>query len=88
MNTIPKCVASTTLKQTAWNATPHRGDVVESMAELKEQPGGTVLKIGTGGPLSRTLLKHRLVDEYLFWLAPVIAGSGGPSLRRHRHHVS
>lgn len=23
------------------------------------------------------MLKHRLVNEYLFWLVPVIAGSGG-----------
>ncbi|WP_188190367.1 dihydrofolate reductase family protein [Nonomuraea sp. SYSU D8015] len=78
MNTIPKHVASTTLKEaTAWNATLIEGDVVEEVAKLKEQPGGDVLKVGTGGPLSRTLLRHRLVDEYLFWLVPVIAGSGG-----------
>ena len=30
----------------------------------------------TGGSFSRTLLEHRLVDEYLFWLFPVIAGGG------------
>ena len=46
------------------------------MRKLKEQPGGDILKIGTGGSFSRTLLEHRLVDEYLFWLFPVIAGSG------------
>ncbi|MFI7700060.1 dihydrofolate reductase family protein [Nonomuraea sp. NPDC049480] len=53
------------------------GDVVEEVTKLKERPGGNILKVGTGGTLSRTLLKHRLVDEYLFWLVPVIAGSGG-----------
>ena len=47
-----------------------------AVRELKEQPGGDILKIGTGGSFSRTLLEHRLVDEYLFWLFPVIAGSG------------
>ncbi|MFD2357303.1 dihydrofolate reductase family protein [Nonomuraea ferruginea] len=26
--------------------------------------------------MSRTLLEHRLVDEYLFWLFPTIAGGG------------
>ncbi|MDQ4058992.1 MAG: dihydrofolate reductase family protein [Actinomycetota bacterium] len=46
------------------------------MRRLKEQQGGDILKIGTGGSFSRTLLEHRLVDEYLFWLFPVIAGSG------------
>jgi dihydrofolate reductase len=76
MNTIPKYVASTTLKETAWNATLIEGDVVEEVAKLKSRPGGDILKVGTGGPLSRTLLQHGLVDEYLFWLVPVIAGSG------------
>ncbi len=76
MNTIPKHVASRTLTQVAWNAALLQGDLVDAVRELKEQSGGDILKIGTGGSFSRTLLKHRLVDEYLFWLFPVIAGSG------------
>jgi dihydrofolate reductase len=39
-------------------------------------PHGDILKVGTGGSFSRALLEHRLVDEYLVWLFPVIAGSG------------
>ena len=46
------------------------------LPKLKEEPGGDILRIGTGGSFSRTLLEHRLVEEYLFWLFPVIAGSG------------
>ena len=76
MNTIPKHVASRTLTQMKWNATLLGGDVVDAVRKLKEQPGGDILKVGTGGSFSRTLLEHRLVDEYLFWLFPVIAGSG------------
>src|ERR671918_237114 len=76
MNTIPKYVASRTLPEMKWNATLLGGDVVDAVRKLKEQPGGDILKIGTGGSFSRTLLDHRLVDEYLFWLFPVIAGSG------------
>jgi dihydrofolate reductase len=76
MNSIPKYVASRTLRETKWNATLIVGDVAEEIAKLKEQPGGSLLKVGTGGELSRTLLEHRLVDEYLFWLFPTIAGSG------------
>jgi dihydrofolate reductase len=76
MNTIPKHVASRTLTEVQWNAALLQGDVVDAVLELKEQSGGDILKIGTGGSFSRTLLKHRLVDEYLFWLFPVIAGSG------------
>ena len=76
MNAIPKHVASRTLTDVTWNATLLEGDVVEAVRRLKEQPGGDILKVGTGGELQPYLLEHRLVDEYLFWLFPVIAGSG------------
>jgi len=76
MNTIPKYVASRTLTEVKWNATLLGDDVVDAVRTLKDQPGGDILKIGTGGSFSRTLLENRLVDEYLFWLFPVIAGSG------------
>ncbi|MGP3957016.1 hypothetical protein ACTWPT_13525 [Nonomuraea sp. 3N208] len=42
MNTILKYVASTTLKETAWNATLIEGDVVEEVAKLKSPPGGDI----------------------------------------------
>jgi dihydrofolate reductase len=76
MNAIPKFVASRTLTDVSWNATLLGDDVVAAVRELKEGPGGDLLKIGTSGSFSRTLLEHRLVDEYLIWLFPVIAGSG------------
>ncbi|HEY7283673.1 MAG TPA: dihydrofolate reductase family protein [Actinomycetota bacterium] len=76
MNTIPKYVASRTLSEVRWNATLLGDDVVDAVRALKEEQGGDILKVGTGGTFSRTLLEHRLVDEYLFWLVPVIAGSG------------
>lgn len=75
MNSLPKHVASRTLKETGWNATVIQGDVAEEVARLKELPGRDILKFGTG-ELDRTLLEHRLVDEYHFWMFPVIAGSG------------
>jgi dihydrofolate reductase len=49
--------------------------VVSAVRQLKNQDGGDLLKYGTGR-FSRTLLEHRLVDEYHFWVFPVIAGSG------------
>ena len=76
MNTIPKYVASRTSREATWNATMLEGDAVDAVRELKQGSGGDILKIGTGGSFSRTLLQHRLVDEYLFWLFPVVAGSG------------
>ncbi len=75
INSMPKYVASTTLRETTWNATLIEGDVAEEVAKLKQQPGENILKFGTGG-LDRILLQHKLVDEYHVWIFPVVAGSG------------
>jgi dihydrofolate reductase len=75
MNAIPKYVASTTLAHVGWNATLIEGDVAEQVAELKNQPGGYLLKYGTG-PLDRALLAHGLVDELHVWVVPVTTGPG------------
>lgn len=75
INSLPKYVASTTLEDPTWNATVLEGDVAEAVASLKELPGDNILKFGTG-ELDRTLLEHKLVDEYHFWMFPVLAGSG------------
>ncbi len=71
-NNIPKYVASRTLTETTWNATLLQGDTVEAIRELKQQEGGNLLKFGTGS-LSKTLLENKLVDEYHFWVFPVLA---------------
>lgn len=76
MNSMPKYVASRTLKDTTWNASViGEQDVVADVTRLKEQPGQSLLKYGTG-KLSQELLKATLVDEYHFWIFPVVAGTG------------
>ena len=75
INTMPKHVATTTLTDLTWNATRIEGDVAAGVAELKQQPGGDLLKFGTG-PLDRTLLEHGLLDELHLWVFPVAAGRG------------
>ncbi len=74
MNSIPKYVASTTLRETTWNATLIKGDVVDGVSSLKAA-GHSLLKFGTG-PLDRVLMDHNLVDEFHFWLNPVAVGNG------------
>jgi len=48
MNSLPKFVASTTLKDPGWqNSTVLEGDVAQAVATLKEQPGQDVLVAGS-----------------------------------------
>jgi dihydrofolate reductase len=75
MNSIPKYVASTTLREAAWNATVIDGDVASFVADLKQQPGGNIIKYGNG-PLDATLMKHGLIDEFHLLMTPVAVGRG------------
>lgn len=75
INALPKHVASRTLTDTTWSATILDGDPAEAVAKLKQEPGENLLKFGTG-ELDRTLLEHKLVDEFHFWVFPVLAGGG------------
>ena len=75
-NNMAKYVASRTLTEVTWqNSTLLSGDVAEEVAKLKEQPGGNILKWGTG-ELDHTLVENGLVDEFHFWYYPVIIGAG------------
>jgi dihydrofolate reductase len=76
-NELPKYVASRTLPagEAEWNATVLAGDTAEAVAAVKEQPGENIVKYGTG-EFSQTLLEHKLVDEYHFWLFPEVVGDG------------
>jgi dihydrofolate reductase len=75
MNTIPKYVASTTLREATWNATVIDGDVASFVEDLKQQPGGNIIKYGNG-PLDVSLMEHGLIDEFHLLLTPVAVGKG------------
>ena len=75
MNSIPKYVASRTLTKAGWNASVIPADVAEFVADLKRQPGGSIVKYGNG-PLDQLLMENNLIDEFHLLLTPVAAGSG------------
>jgi dihydrofolate reductase len=51
------------------------GDVPAAVADLREQPGGNLVIMGSG-QLIRSLFHHRLVDEMFLMIHPVVLGSG------------
>lgn len=75
LNSMPKHVASRTLTEATWNSTIIEGDVVSAVKELKAQDGGDILKFGTG-ILDIPLIENKLVDEYHFWIFPVMVKDG------------
>lgn len=76
MNSLPKYVASRTLKEPlTWNSNLIKGDVTKSIADLKQGSGGYILQYGSG-ELTRTLLQHGLIDELRLMVYPVAVGSG------------
>jgi len=75
MNSLPKYVASTTLKQVEWNNSTLIKNVAEDVAKLKQEAGEDIVVSGSGG-LVQTLMHHDLVDEYQLMVFPIVLGSG------------
>jgi dihydrofolate reductase len=72
----PKLVFSRTLDEVGPNATLVKGDAVEEVARLKEEPGGPLAVGGAG--LAATLVRAGLVDEFGLFVNPVVVGGGTP----------
>ena len=76
LNSMPKYVVSSTVKQAAWaNSTVLTGDLVSEVAKLKLRIAGEIL-VYASYQLGRTLLEHDLVDEVRLVVFPVVLGDG------------
>jgi dihydrofolate reductase len=75
ISAMPKYVASRTLTETAWNATLLGPDPSSAIARLKDLPGKDLIKYGTSR-FDDTLVRDQLIDEFHFWIRPVVAGAG------------
>jgi dihydrofolate reductase len=76
INSAPKYVVSSTLKDPEWqNTTVIPGNVAEEIAELKERTTGTILVAGSG-TLVAALLGSDLVDELRLMVFPTVLGRG------------
>jgi dihydrofolate reductase len=76
LNSDPKYVVSTTLKDPKWqNTTVISDNVVEEIAKLRERTEGTILVAGSA-KLVQTLLDADLVDGLRLMVFPTILGRG------------
>ncbi len=77
MNNIRKYVVSTTLQSaSAWrNSTLIRDHVVETVRQLKQQPGKNILVDGSS-LLAPVLAQNDLVDAYYLHVYPLVLGGG------------
>src|SRR5215510_1010074 len=76
MNALPKYVASRSLEEPlAWNGTLLKGDLVEEVGKLKQQPGQNLLIYGSSEVVN-ALHPHGLIDEYALMVFPVTLGVG------------
>jgi dihydrofolate reductase len=80
INSLPKYVASTTLKNLTWNNSHLiEGDLSQEVSKLK-QTGMNMVMYGAGS-VAHTLILHGLVDELHMMLFPVIASVAENSTR-------
>jgi len=88
LNEKPKLVASNTLETAEWqNSTIISGDVMEKLAEMKQEPGNFLTMTGSV-TLVRSLIEAGLLDELHLLLHPVVVGKGArlfehPGTQRH-----
>ncbi len=75
-NSMPKYVASKTLKKLEWNNSHLiKGDLAVEVSKLKQQPGHDIVIHGSP-TLIRSLLPHDLIDEYRLLVYPIVLGRG------------
>jgi dihydrofolate reductase len=76
MNALPKVVFSTTLDQALWNNTTLiKGNIVEEIKKMKNEPGPGMLIFGSGSIIAQLAPEH-LIDEYQMVIDPVALGKG------------
>ena len=84
LNTKPKYVVSSTLRDPAWNnTTVLPGDAASEAAKLKRHLAGDIV-VAASFQLVRTLIEHHLVDELRLMIYPFVLGAGTPDRRAHR----
>jgi len=75
---MTKIVFSGRLADTPWaNTRIEKEPPGKVVRKLKSEPGGGIMVMGSG-TVVRNLASEGLIDEYVFIVSPVVAGSGKP----------
>jgi dihydrofolate reductase len=76
LNSLPKYVVSSTLKDPGWNnSTVVKGDLLDEVSKLRHELNGDIV-IPASFRIARTLIEHDLVDEMRLKVFPVVLGAG------------
>jgi dihydrofolate reductase len=76
LNSLPKYVVSSTLKEPTWNnSTVLKGSVLNEVSRLRQEHNGDIV-VPASFQLVRTLMEHDLVDELRLKIFPVVLGAG------------
>lgn len=72
MNNMPKIVFSKTLDKVEWNNTRLvKGNIVEEISKLKQQPDKDLIIFGSA-KLASSLINLGLIDEFRIMVNPVV----------------
>jgi dihydrofolate reductase len=76
INSLPKYVASRSLKKAAWqNSTLIEQDLVGAVKSIKAMQGGDILIYGSAS-IVHQLMPHGLIDEFRLMIYPTVLGRG------------
>jgi dihydrofolate reductase len=76
LNSMPKYVVSSTLKDPDWNnSTVMKGDAVNEISKLKQELNGEIV-VPASRQLVHTLIENDLVDELRLMVYPFVLGGG------------
>lgn len=88
MNSIPKLVASRTLKSSSWAGTRMMGgEIIDELKRIKQEPGEDIALFGSSH-FALSLMEHGLIDEFRIMVSPTVLGSGVPLFSGHRSLLS
>jgi len=87
MNNYQKVVVSSTMSGVWWNnSLLLNGNLKRAVENLKNQHGRDILTYGSISVVNK-LAAVNLVDEYQFWVHPVILGNGRPLFIRKKNTI-